>query len=259
MPRFKLILEYDGSKFKGWQFQKDLPTVMGKLMDACKEVFNVSDFELYGSGRTDTGVHALYQVAHLDIKTAMPPHVIKIKLNDTLTAAINILHVETVSPNFHARYDAVARSYVYHISKRRTAFGKDFVWWIKDKLDVKAMADVTPMFLGMKDYKSFGIQEKDKESTLVELKSLRIFEIDDSILIHIVGSHFLWRMVRRVVGVLVEVGRGRMTDKDINQFFWEKSEIPSQFTAPPSGLYLERVYYKGEQISDEPKWLVNVQ
>lgn len=259
MARFKLILEYDGSKFKGWQFQKDLPTVMGKLMDACKEVFSADNFELYGSGRTDTGVHALYQVAHLDIKTVMPPHIIKIKLNDTLPAAINILHVEKAGSNFHARHDAVARSYVYHISKRRTAFGKDFVWWLKDKLDVKAMADVTPLFIGMKDFKSFGIKDKDGDSTMVELISLKIFELDDSIFIHIVGSHFLWRMVRRIVGVLVEVGRGRMTDEDVQKFFWEKSEVPSQFTAPPSGLYLERVYYKGEPISDEPKWLVNIQ
>jgi len=259
MPRFKLILEYDGSKFKGWQFQKDLPTVMGKLIDACKDIFSADDFELYGSGRTDTGVHALHQVAHLDIKkTVMPPHIIKIKLNDVLPAAINILHVEKVSPSFHARHDAVARSYVYHISKRRTAFGKDNVWWIKDKLDVKAMADVTPLFIGLKDYKSFGIKDKDGDSTLVELISIKIFEIDDSILIHIVGSHFLWRMVRRVVGVLVEVGRGRMTGEDILTFFREKSETPSQFTAPPSGLYLEMVYYKGEKISDEPKWLVNI-
>jgi len=258
MARFKLILEYDGSKFKGWQFQKDLPTVMGKLMDACKDVFNVSDFELYGSGRTDAGVHALYQVAHLDVKTVMPPHIMKIKLNDILPAAINILQIEKVGVNFHARYDAVARSYVYHISKRRTAFGKDFVWWIKDNLDVKAMANVTPLFLGMKDFKSFGVQEKKGESTLVELSELKIYEIDDSIFIHIVGSHFLWRMVRRIVGILVEVGRGRMTDEDVQHFFWEKSEIPSQFTAPPSGLYLERVYYKGDPIADEPKWLVNI-
>ena len=259
MPRFKLTLEYDGSKFKGWQFQKDLPTVMGKIMDACKDVFSADNFELYGSGRTDTGVHALYQVAHLDIKTVMPPNTIKIKLNDALPAAITILDVEKTGPNFHARHDAVARSYVYHISKRRTAFGKDFVWWIKDSLNVKAMADVTPLFLGMKDYKSFGQKDKEGESTLVNLTALRIFEVDDSILIHIVGSHFLWRMVRRMVGVLVEVGRGRMTDNDVIRFFKEHSEIPAQFTAPPSGLYLERVYYKGEPISDEPKWLVNIQ
>ena len=259
MPRFKLILEYDGSKFKGWQFQKDLPTVMGKLMDACKEIFSIDDFELYGSGRTDTGVHALYQVAHLDIKTVMPPHTIKIKLNDVLPAAINILHVEKVNSSFHARHDAVTRSYVYHISKRRTAFGRDYVWWIKDKLDVKAMADVTPIFLGMKDFKSFGQKDKEGESTLVDLNALRIFELDDSIMIHIVGSHFLWRMVRRIVGVLVEVGRGRMSEKDVIQFFRERSEVPAQFTAPPSGLYLERVYYKGETVSDEPKWLVNIQ
>ncbi len=258
MPRFKITLEYDGSRFRGWQFQKDLPTVMGKLMDACREVYEVDDFELYGSGRTDAGVHALAQVAHLDVQTAMPPHVARVRLNEKLPSAINILGMEKVHPKFHARYDAIARSYVYHISKRRTAFGKDFSWWIKESLNTKAMADATLLFEGMKDFRSFGQTEKEDESTKVELKFLKIFEIDDSLLIHIVGSHFLWRMVRRVVGVLAEVGKGKLSQKDILQFFKTYSEVPSQFTAPPSGLYLERVYYPGEEISYEPRWLMNI-
>ncbi len=258
MPRFKLTIEYDGSKYRGWQFQKDTPTVMGRLMDACKEVFQVNDFELYGSGRTDAGVHALGQVAHLDIKTAMPHYIVEQRLNEQLPASINILRVEKAHPRFHARYDAVARSYVYHIAKRRTAFGKDFVWWVKDPLDAKAMADAATLFLGMHDFRSFGQTEREGESTLVELQALRIYEIDNSILIHIVGSHFLWRMVRRMVGVLVEVGRGRFSGKDIEAFLREYSEMPARFTAPPSGLYLDRVYYPGESVGEEPRWLVNI-
>jgi tRNA pseudouridine38-40 synthase len=150
MPRFKLTLEYDGSRYRGWQFQREVPTVMGKLMDAIKDVYNKHDYELYGSGRTDASVHALAQVAHLDIDSAMPPHVALTRLNEVLPTSINILSIEKVQPRFHARYSATARSYVYHITKRKSAFGKDFTWWVKDPLDVKAMADVTVHFIGMK-------------------------------------------------------------------------------------------------------------
>ncbi|MGD9976934.1 MAG: tRNA pseudouridine(38-40) synthase TruA [Bacteroidales bacterium] len=258
MPRFKLTIEYDGSHYRGWQFQREVATVMGKLMDACKEVFGKRDYELYGSGRTDYGVHALAQVAHLDIETTMRPNVAMQKLNEVLPASINILKAENASSKFHARYDAVARSYVYHISTRRTAFGKDFVWWIKDDLDVKAMADAAVHFVGMKDFKSFGTPEKEGESTLVKLELIKIYEVDGSILIHIVGSHFLWKMVRRIVGTLVEVGKGNQTEKDVDSYFKQYSDIPAKFTAPPSGLYLERVYYPGDKIQEEPIWLINV-
>jgi len=258
MPRFKLTIEYDGSHYRGWQFQREVPTVMGKLMDVVKEVYKKTDYELYGSGRTDAGVHALAQVAHLDIDSAMPPYIALTRLNELLPASINILNVEKVQPRFHARYSAIARSYVYHISKRKSAFGKDFTWWVKDSLDVKAMADATVHFVGMKDFKSFGTSEKEEDSTLVKLEQLKIFEIDDSILIHIVGSHFLWKMVRRIVGTLVEVGKGKLNEGDIDLFFHQYSDIPSKFTAPPSGLYLERVYYPGDAIEEEPIWLMNI-
>lgn len=258
MPRFKLTIEYDGSHYRGWQFQREMPTVMGKLMDAIKAVYEVHDYELYGSGRTDGGVHALAQVAHLDIESTLPPHVAKSRLNEELPSSINVLNIEKVSPRFHARYSAVARSYVYHIAKRRTAFGKDYTWWVKDELNVKDMAEATTLFTGMKDFRSFGMAEKDDSSTLVKLQTVKLFEVDDSILVHIVGSHFLWKMVRRIVGTLVEVGRGSITADDIQRFFSEYSDQPAQFTAPPSGLYLERVYYPGDKIADEPEWLMNI-
>ncbi len=258
MPRFKLTLEYNGTRFHGWQYQKEVPTIMGKLMEAIAAVYEKDDFELYGSGRTDAGVHALAQVAHLQIDSAMPPYIALTRINEKLPSAINLLSMEKTDPKFHARFSAENRSYVYHISKRRTAFGKDFVWWIKDTLDVKAMADATEFFVGMKDFRSFGVPEKKGESTLVKLERLKIYEIDDSILIHIVGSHFLWKMVRRIVGTLVESGRGRINENDVMSFFEQESDFPARHTAPPSGLFLERVYYKGEKIEEYPTWLVNV-
>lgn len=258
MPRYKLTIEYDGSRYRGWQFQREVPTIMGKLMDAVKDVYRIDDFELYGSGRTDSGVHALGQVAHLDIDSNLQPAKAIVALNAALPHSINILDIQPVNSRFHARYDAVMRSYVYQISRRKTAFGKDFVWWIKDDLNLDAMADATVLFEGMKDFRSFGRTEKEGASTLVKLDSVKIFEFGDSILIHFVGSHFLWKMVRRIVGTLVEVGRGGISAADIESFFERESDVPTRLVAPPSGLYLEHVYYKGEKIDDEPMWLMNI-
>jgi tRNA pseudouridine38-40 synthase len=258
MPRFKITIEYDGSNLYGWQFQKEKPTVQGRFFDACKTVFHTDVFEFYGSGRTDGGVHAIAQVAHLDVKTDLTLIQIQHKLNDELPANINVLKVEDAAPRFHARYDAVYRSYIYVISTRRTAFGKKYTWWIKDKLNVQAMADAALLFEGLKDYSSFGESENEESSTKVEIKSAKIFVEDDLIVVHIVGSHFLWKMVRRMVGILVEVGRGNVDHEKINSLFKKQSDFPAQFTAPPSGLYLERVYFPGDKLDEEPRNILSV-
>jgi tRNA pseudouridine38-40 synthase len=258
MPRFKITLEYDGSQFNGWQVQKDQPTIQGKFFEVCKKVFDTEVFEFYGAGRTDAGVHALEQVAHLDVKTLLQPNVIQIKMNDLLPSAINILSVEKAKHDFHARHDAVVRSYVYQISTRRTAFGKRYCWWIKDHLNVQKMADAGLLFEGFHDFSSFGSKDADSKSTKVELRSCRIFEIDGSILIHITGSHFLWKMVRRMVGILVEIGRGNIPPSEVEMLLNEHSDVPAKFTAPPSGLFLERIYYQGDDIGTEPMFLLNI-
>ncbi len=258
MARFKLTLEYDGTKFRGWQYQPSQPTIMGRIMDACSTTFNTNKFELYGSGRTDAGVHAIAQVAHLEVNTQLPPRVIKLQLNDQLPSAINILHVEKVGNSFHARHDAVARSYVYQIATRRTAFGKSNCWWIKDKLNLRAMEEAAEVMQGFNDFSSFGSSEDEDASTKVDVQWVRIYEIENSLIIHVVGSHFLWKMVRRMVGVLVEVGRGNIGLEQVEKMFSTYSSLPAKVTAPPSGLYLERVYYPGDEIAEEPTWIMNL-
>lgn len=258
MARFKLTLEYDGTKFRGWQYQPNQPTVMGRIMEACDIAFNTSKFELYGAGRTDAGVHAIAQVAHLEVNTQLPPRVIKLQLNDQLPSTINILHVEKVGSQFHARHDAVARSYVYQIATRRTAFGKNNCWWIKDKLNISAMTDAAEIMQGFNDYSSFGSSEDEEASTKVDVHWVRIYEVESSIIIHVVGSHFLWKMVRRMVGVLVEVGRGNLSIEQVKRLFTSYSALPAKVTAPPSGLYLERVYYSGDEIAEDPIWVLNL-
>lgn len=246
MARFKITLEYDGSRFSGWQLQKNERSIQGDMMEACRTVFQTDRFELYGAGRTDAGVHALAQVAHLEVDTRLAPHIMIMKLNDELTHDINILRIEKAPARFHARHDAIARSYIYQISRRRNAFGKKFMWWVKDELDVKAMQEVCRLFVGMKDFQSFTNEKGGEKSTIVELQRLEIHERGDLLVVHIIGSHFLWKMVRRIVGVLVEVGRRQMTPQQIKSFFEQASNEPARLTAPPAGLFLERVYYPGD-------------
>ena len=258
MSRFKLILEYEGTRYTGWQMQKGGRTVQGEILDACKELFRNEKIDIYGAGRTDSGVHALAQVAHLDVQTDMIPLRIKYGINDRLPPDISINDVEAVSPKFHARHDAVARSYIYQISRRRTALAKKFVWWIKDPLDVQLMNEAAASFPGLKDYRYFTDESQEQGSTMVEIKHAKVNDFGDIIVFHIIGSHFLWKQVRRMTGVLVEAGRGKLSAQNVAQFFTRPSDIPAKLTAPPSGLFLERVYYKQGEIQYETKPVMNL-
>lgn len=254
MARFKLFIEYDGTRYSGWQKQPgqtSTKTVQGVLFRAADEIFKNEKADIQGSGRTDSGVHALCQAAHLDVRTMLAPEIIRLKMNDSLPYDINILEVEKASPNFHARHDAVKRSYVYQIAARRTAFGKNYVWWIKDKLDFRAMESAGKQFIGMHDFASFSDQDPKEKSTKVLIENVQFKKEGNVILIRLTGSHFLWKMVRRMVGVLVEVGRGKLSEADVKIFLITRSKEPAKYTAPPSGLFLEQVLYRGDKFKEE--------
>lgn len=253
MARFKLIIEYDGTRYAGWQMQKGGRTIQGELLDACRDLFGTDEVDLFGAGRTDGGVHALGQVAHLGVETGLLPLKIKYGINDRLPPDICIKNVETAHNKFHARHDAFARSYIYQISRRRTAFGKKFVWWIKDDLDAAVMDEVSGKFLGLKDFRYFTDEDQEQSSTKVEILHSKVREFGDLIVFHVIGSHFLWKQVRRMTGVLVEAGRGKLSPADIPSFFRMKTDVPARLTAPPSGLFLERVYYGSEEIDYDTK------
>jgi tRNA pseudouridine38-40 synthase len=246
MARFRLDLEYVGTRYSGWQIQKNARTVQGALHEAVRKVSERSDFESYGAGRTDAGVHALQQVAHLDLETRLTPLALRRALNDELPADVNLLRVEKVARQFHARHSAVARSYLYQIARRRTAFGKPFVWWIKDPLDFAALAQTARVFEGMHDFRSYSDADAREGDTRVNLERVELVEAGELLLIRVLGSHFLWKMVRRLVGVIAEAGRGGLTSKDAERFLREPSDVPATLTAPPSGLFLERVLYEGD-------------
>ena len=157
------------------------------------------------------------------------------KANDELPADINIIEVEKAPPAFNARHDATARSYLYQISRRRTAFGKRYVWWVKESLDLHLMQEASLVFKGMKNLQSFTDDDPEEKSTRVLIEEIIVKETGDLLLVRIVGSHFLWKLVRRIVGVLVEVGRGKLSRTEVQRLIHDSSDAPAHLTAPRPG------------------------
>ena len=182
-----------------------------------------------GAGRTDAGVHALAQVAHLRARKPLPDKDLAFGLNDRLPFDVNVLEVSPAPPRFHARHDALSRTYLYRISRRRTAFDKRFVWWVKDRLDFSAMSRAAGLFAGRHDYSSFCENASGQESTIVVVEKSDVLDWQHEIHYRVISaSHFLWKMVRRLIGTLVEVGRGNLDDASV--------EAPQSGRAtPPSG------------------------
>jgi tRNA pseudouridine38-40 synthase len=242
MPKWKLVVEYEGTRYRGWQEQTNARTVQGELRKA-EESFLERKIELMGSGRTDAGVHALCQVAHLQSSKSVSPAILRQAINDRLPADINIRRIEEVSARFHARHHAEERFYLYQIAIQRTAFGKHFVWWIKDRLNVPRMSEAAARFVGRRDFSIYREKGEDPASTIVEVTGCELALHGDLILFRISASHFLWKMVRRIVGVLVEIGRGNLTLAQIDQL--THADV-ARWTAPPAGLFLEYVRYPGD-------------
>jgi tRNA pseudouridine38-40 synthase len=261
MPRFKLLIEYAGTRYSGWQIQQNARTIQGELDRAVREISGRKDFELYGSGRTDAGVHALGQVAHLELYTTLAPEPLRRKINDELPADIHVRAVDKAPHKFHARHDAIARTYLYQIARRRTAFAKPYVWWIREPLDLAAMRDTAAAFVGMKNFASFTDDDPDEKSTKVLVEGLELAEAGALILVRIHGSHFLWKMVRRIVGVLAAVGRGELKTAAAASFLEDgkRAATAAALTAPAAGLFLEGVYYKGDRGPGPLRPVVNIE
>lgn len=247
MPTYRLTVEYEGTRYRGWQEQKNARTVAGELKRAIEAAVG-EKVELGGSGRTDAGVHALAQVAHLKSQSRIRTDDLRRQVDEALPADIHLLAVEPAGERFHARHAAVARSYVYQISRRRTALAKRFVWWVRRPLDEGAMGGAAARLAGRHDFARFCEKPEEQTSTLVEVVRCEVATEGDLVLVRLVASHFLWKMVRRVVGALVEVGAGALSGDDFAALLTRAPVRfdPAAATAPPSGLFLERVLYPQE-------------
>ena len=248
MPRFKLTIEYAGTRYSGWQAQRNARTVQGELNRAIVEAIGDDALvDSQGSGRTDAGVHALAQVAHIDVTRAPAPEMFRRRINDGLPADIHVIDVTPVGRGFHARHSAERRSYLYQISRRRSAFAKPYVWWVKETLDPARMRAAAAMFAGLHDFSAFTDDDPGEKSTKVQLDEVTLVDDGALILVRVAGSHFLWKMVRRMVGVLAAVGTGDLDSGDIAHLLaGEGGDVVARLTAPAAGLFLEHVLYPGD-------------
>ncbi|HLX43871.1 MAG TPA: tRNA pseudouridine(38-40) synthase TruA [Bryobacteraceae bacterium] len=247
---FKLTLEYDGSRYSGWQIQRNARTVQGELQRIADELFGV-ETDIQGAGRTDAGVHALGQVAHVKVRSPrrklVAPQVLR-ELNDRLPSSIAVVECEDAPARFHARHDAISRAYFYQISTRKTALSKRYVWWIKEPLDVEKMQRAAASIAGHHDFICFRAADPSRpgESTTVVVDAAEVGTDDNLIVFRIEGSHFLWKMVRRLTGTLVKVGLGEVTVEQFETLLTGQSNPKldiAGWTAPASGLFLEAVRY----------------
>jgi tRNA pseudouridine38-40 synthase len=248
MPTYRLDLEYEGTRYRGWQEQQNARSVAGELKRAIAEAGG-DVVELGGAGRTDAGVHALHQVAHLRLRAKVDPRRFRLAINDALPHDVHALAMRHVQDRFHARHDAVLRSYVYQVSRRRTALAKRSVWWIKRPLDVARIREAASILPGMHDFAAFCERPQDQTSTRVLLESAEVAEAGALIVVRLAASHFLWKMVRRVVGALVKVGAGELPLREFETLVrgsGPRRAATAEWTAPPSGLFLERVLYAGD-------------
>lgn len=243
--RYKLTIEYDGGPYQGWQRLPDGPSVQGALEDAVEKLTGTRS-DVTGSGRTDAGVHATGQVAHVDIEKAFEPQ----RLCDALNAHLRphpvaVLRAELAADDFHARFDAKRRVYTYNVLTRRTplTFQRGFVWRVPRALDVAAMNAAAQRLIGKHDFTTFRYIHCQAKSPLKTLDVARVQGDETGVSFGFEAQSFLHRQVRSMVGTLVEVGLGKMSADDVAAALAAADRARCGPVAPADGLYLVRVDY----------------
>ena len=244
MKNIKLTIEYDGSNYFGWQKQNNKETVQETIERAILAVTG-EKINLTGSSRTDTGVHAKGMVANFKTNTSIPPNKIKFALNNKLPDDIVIINSEEVSEDFHSRYNSKGKTYCYTIINRRDrlALGRNYAYQFKWDLDIERMKSACKYFLGEHDFCAFMSSGSSVKTTVRTINELYIENNKDEIKIFISANGFLYNMVRIIVGTLIMVGIGKISDKDIINIIESKDRTKAGACVPANGLTLEKVYY----------------
>jgi tRNA pseudouridine38-40 synthase len=244
MQTIKLTLEYDGTNYAGWQRQSDQPTVQATLERVIGRVTQAT-LAVVGAGRTDSGVHALGQVASFRTERRLSPGDWARALNGLLPDDVCIRSVEIVPDDFHARYSAVGKLYEYRILNRphRSALDRDRAWHLRTELDQHAMREAMECLIGRQDFSSFQGSPTDNRNPICRLRHLSIRTESDLVWIEAYADRFLKQMVRAIVGTLVEVGLGKRTPASLRDVLAARDRSAAGKTAPAHGLYLIRVDY----------------
>jgi len=249
MYRYAMKIEYDGTDFHGWQKQRNLSTVQGEMNSAFSNLERDTDGVL-GAGRTDSGVHAIGQVAHVDLKRHWPPNQLQKAINFYLKPKpISVAKVQKVDSSFHARFSAIERQYLYRIFVRSypLTFSKNSFWYIKRNLDIEKMQQGANYLVGTHDFTTFRSSLCQAKSPVKSLKSIKIQQEKDGsgliIEINFKARSFLHNQVRSIVGTLEKVGSGNWEPSRVKSALTSKNRAECGPVAPPTGLYLKGVLY----------------
>lgn len=244
MRNIKLIIEYDGKKFGGWQKQPNKLNIQGEIEKAIEEITGET-VELNASGRTDAGVHSLGQTANFKTNSKIDISKMAIAINSKLKQSIRIIKAEEVDEKFHARYSCKGKKYKYVInnSKYGSAIYRDLEYHMPIKLNVEAMQKGIKYFEGEHDFKGFKASGTSSKSSVRTIYSAKVIENGERIIIELEGNGFLYNMVRIISGTIVDVGLGKIKPEEIPEIIESKDRTRAGKTLPPQGLYLVEVYY----------------
>lgn len=245
MRTLVLKLEYDGTGFVGWQLQPRGRTVQGVLEEAIRTVLQ-ADYRMTAAGRTDAGVHATGQVVHFRTDSDMVVERLKKGLNGVLPPDVRVLEAAQATDDFHARFSAVGRRYVYRIIRRPSAVHRQFAWHVTYPLDVDAMRSACAPLVGRHDFTSFCQATSTADGTVCEVRELEWIEAEDELLLRIEANRFLHHMVRTIVGTAVDIGRGRWQEGVMAEMLAAQDRRAAGANAPAHGLCLEAVRYPSE-------------
>ena len=243
MRNIKLVVEYDGSDFCGWQRQLKKRSVQEELEDAlsllCQETIRVN-----AAGRTDTGVHALGQVVNFKAKSELNDEVFIRGGNALLTDEIRILSAHEVSQDFHARFHAIARDYAYYISKRPLAVGRQYAWYVQTPLNLEMMQQACEIILDKQNFQAFCKSKSAVKHYKCHILSAKWTENNDNRIFSISANRFLHNMVRTLVGSLLQIGLGKLSIEKFEDIFETSDRKSVGPTVPPHGLFLTKVWYE---------------
>ncbi len=242
MRNLKLLIEYDGTNFVGWQIQPNGRSVQGEIKKAIKEITG-EDVNLIGASRTDAGVHARGQVANFKCQSEIPTQNLKKGLNSILPDDIVIHSVEEVELNFHARYSAVEKTYRYFITQNKLAIGRNYFWFVKYELDFEKLQRCAELIRGKHDFEVFSKRGSNVKNYICDVKEARWEKQDGKLIFSITADRFLYGMVRGLVGAMVDVARGRFDFEIFRKMISEKFKNIEIMHAPACGLILEEVKY----------------
>lgn len=244
MNNYKLIIQYDGTDFAGWQIQNNAPTIQQNIQDAIRMISR-EEIKLIGAGRTDSGVHAFGQTANFRISKELNLNKFFHSLNSVLPREISISHIEKVEDSFHSRFDAKKRSYFYFISREKSPFLYRFSYYINKNtnIDVKKLNQNAQEFLGKKDFTSFSKKNTDVMNNICELFEIRFTEKKNMIIFYVVANRFLHGMVRAILGSLLESLKYEDGGEYLKNIFEKKDRDFAGMAVPAKGLFLYKIQY----------------